>query len=202
MCRIALVSNRSLLPDPTFDLLISKIYSTRYEYNLHQDIVSEELYKSRSQTNLVQSINNGIKIQTQNHLQRTNIKNQQDEQNDSSCSSTTKTGVDNFTRTVVQTNIAQKPKTIIVSEKDCSVSTPVDKSDVSEQDDPTRVTTSDELVELVLRPHPTKMDSDNSLLRHLNGHAVRYIKTTANATGEYINFIYIINSLIWVFIKN
>lgn len=189
MCRKEFVSDRSLLPDPTFDLLISKIYPSRYEYNAHQARVLEELYKSPSQANLEQSVNDGIKIQTQNHLQSTNVKNQQDV---SSCSSTTKipnnieSGKDNVTRTVVQANVTQIPQTIIVSEDNCSVSTPVDGSDISEQDGSTREITSDEIVELVLRLHPTKTERDNPLIRYLNENAVRYIKTTANATVDHI----------------
>jgi len=159
MCRKLIVSKHSLLPDPTFDLLISQIYSSRYEYNAYQTTMLKEQYKSRNQANVVQAINDGIQIQTQNlnpetNLQYTNIKNQEDEQNESGCSSTIKTPNNiesdkDVTKPVVQANVAQKPKAIVVSEEDCSVSTPIDESDTSEQDDTISGVTSDEIDRVV-----------------------------------------------------
>lgn len=70
-CRKKLVSKRSLRPDPNFDLLISKIYPSRDEYEAHQVRVLEKLNRSHSQAALMNSINEGIKLQTQNRLQRT-----------------------------------------------------------------------------------------------------------------------------------
>lgn len=69
-CRKKLVSKRSLRADPNFDLLISKIYPSRDEYEAHQVRVLEKLNKSHSQAALVQSINEGIKLQSQHRLQR------------------------------------------------------------------------------------------------------------------------------------
>lgn len=187
-CRKKLVSKRSLRPDPNFDLLISKIYPSRDEYEAHQTRVLEKLNKSHSQANLVQSINEGIKIQTQNRLQRTK-KNHQDEQNESSSSSTPKTpnnigsGKDNVTRTVVQAKVAKKLKTVMISENDGPASSLADKSDITECDGSSRGVTLDE-IELVFKPHPTEMGSDNQLIKVLKENAVRYIKTTANATGK------------------
>lgn len=39
-------------------------------------------------------------------------------------------------------------------------------------------------IELVFRPHPLEMNEDNELIRELKDSCIRYIKTTANATGE------------------
>lgn len=39
-------------------------------------------------------------------------------------------------------------------------------------------------IELVFKPHPTEMTSDNPLMRALKENCVRYLKTTANATGN------------------
>lgn len=186
------MSKRSLRPDPNFDLLISKIYPSRDEYEAHQTRVLEKLNKSHSQANLVQSINEGIKIQTQNRLQRTK-KNQQDEQNESSSSSTPKTtnigsSKDNITRTVVQTKVAKKLKTVMISENDGPASSSADKSDITECDGSSRGVTLDE-IELVFKPHPTEMGSDNQLIQVLKENSVRYIKTTANATGKCILFL-------------
>ncbi|XP_059047336.1 E3 ubiquitin-protein ligase RING1-like [Achroia grisella] len=66
-CRKKLVSKRSLRPDPNFDLLISKIYPSRDEYEAHQERLLAKLNMS---TSLVNSITEGIKFQSQNRLQR------------------------------------------------------------------------------------------------------------------------------------
>lgn len=76
-CRKKLVSKRSLRPDPNFDLLISKIYPSRDEYEAHQERVLAKLNMSHSQASLVNSITEGIKLQSQNRPQR--IKKLQDE---------------------------------------------------------------------------------------------------------------------------
>lgn len=41
-------------------------------------------------------------------------------------------------------------------------------------------------IELVFKPHPTEMAGDNSLIKALKENSVRYIKTTANATGKMV----------------
>jgi len=69
-CRKKLVSKRSLRPDPNFDLLISKIYPSRDEYEAHQEKVLAKLNKCHSQQALVNSINEGIKLQSQNRPNR------------------------------------------------------------------------------------------------------------------------------------
>ncbi|XP_050087120.1 E3 ubiquitin-protein ligase RING1 isoform X1 [Anopheles aquasalis] len=69
-CRKKLVSKRSLRPDPNFDLLISKIYPSRDEYEAHQERVLAKFNSSHSQQALVHSINEGIKLQSQNRPNR------------------------------------------------------------------------------------------------------------------------------------
>lgn len=199
-CRKKLVSKRSLRPDPNFDLLISKIYPSRDEYEAHQTRVLEKLNKSHSQANLVHSINEGIKLQTQNRLQRTK-KNQHEEQNESTSSTTSKPSNsnsstqsrDNVTRTMVQTKVAKKMKSVMISEKEGPAST-VDTSDITEGDGTSKGVSVDE-IELVFKPHPTEMANDNQLIRVLKENSVRYIKTTANATGKpiflkFLKYIY------------
>jgi E3 ubiquitin-protein ligase RNF1/2 len=73
-CRKKLVSKRSLRPDPNFDLLISKIYPSRDEYEQHQERVLAKFNSQHSQQALVNSINEGIKLQSQSRPQRTNKK--------------------------------------------------------------------------------------------------------------------------------
>lgn len=41
-------------------------------------------------------------------------------------------------------------------------------------------------IELIFKPHPTEMANDNQLVRALKENSVRYMKTTANATGKSI----------------
>lgn len=65
-----MVSKRSLRPDPNFDLLISKIYPSRDEYEAHQERVLAKFNQSHSQQALVHSINEGIKLQSQNRPNR------------------------------------------------------------------------------------------------------------------------------------
>lgn len=69
-CRKKLVSKRSLRPDPNFDLLISKIYPSRDEYEAHQERVLAKLNKNHSAVALVNSITEGIKLQSQNRPNR------------------------------------------------------------------------------------------------------------------------------------
>lgn len=76
-CRKKLVSKRSLRPDPNFDLLISKIYPSRDEYEAHQEKILAKLNKNHSNAALVNSINEGIKIQTQNRHIRSRKNNEE-----------------------------------------------------------------------------------------------------------------------------
>lgn len=69
-CRKKLVSKRCLRPDPNFDLLISKIYPSRDEYEAHQERVLAKLNKNHSTAALVNSITEGIKLQSQNRPNR------------------------------------------------------------------------------------------------------------------------------------
>ncbi|KAI4487425.1 PREDICTED: E3 ubiquitin-protein ligase RING1 [Polistes canadensis] len=85
-CRKKLVSKRSLRPDPNFDLLISKIYPSRDEYEAHQERVLAKLNKSHSQAALVNSITEGIKLQSQNRPQRSR-KNANESENTSNATS-------------------------------------------------------------------------------------------------------------------
>ncbi|KAI2667487.1 E3 ubiquitin-protein ligase RING2 [Labeo rohita] len=65
-----LVSKRSLRPDPNFDALISKIYPSRDEYEAHQERVLARISKHNNQQALSHSIEEGLKIQAMNRLQR------------------------------------------------------------------------------------------------------------------------------------
>lgn len=87
-CRKKLVSKRSLRPDPNFDLLISKIYPSRDEYEAHQERLLTKLSMSHSQASLVNSITEGIKLQSQNRPQRSR-KNHEESSNTSNSNGNT-----------------------------------------------------------------------------------------------------------------
>ena len=69
-CRKKLVSKRSLRPDPNFDALISKIYPSRDEYEAHQQRVLDKLNKHHNPTALTHSIEEGLRRQAENRVQR------------------------------------------------------------------------------------------------------------------------------------
>lgn len=90
-CRKKLVSKRSLRPDPNFDMLIAKIYPSRDEYEAHQERVLAKLSKSHSHSALLNSIEEGMKLQSQNRSQRVR-KNAPDEPNASGATSAAASG--------------------------------------------------------------------------------------------------------------
>jgi len=102
-----LVSKRSLRPDPNFDLLISKIYPSRDEYEAHQERVLAKLNKSHSQAALVSSITEGIKLQSQNRPQRSR-KNANESENSNASSYNNTLTVNASTIPNLSTNLANQ----------------------------------------------------------------------------------------------
>lgn len=191
-CRKKLVSKRSLRPDPNFDLLISKIYPSRDEYEAHQTKVLEKLNKSHSQAALVQSINEGIKLQNQTRLQRTNKKLQIENENGSTDAPPVETNANN-----IQVNCPKNPVPAIDSadinvpstsnlnfariKYECSDSADSMTESGSVSEDSWCGPTSSDEVELVFKPHP----NDKDLTRLMKEGSTRYLKTTANATSTF-----------------
>jgi E3 ubiquitin-protein ligase RNF1/2 len=249
------VSKRSLRPDPNFDLLISKIYPSRDEYEAHQERVLAKLNKSHSQAALVNSITEGIKIQSQNRPQRARKTANEPETTPNNTPNvsapSTPTPVQNEAREPVtvpvppaisttvpvpaplsvppvsaaaqpatlpqpvppqlnqqipqpspqpqssqpplQSSLQPKPpkraKSVHNSENESagsSVEAGGQDSSVGEGDGPSEPVMINE-IELVFKPHPTEMGGDNSLIKALKENSVRYIKTTANASGKSFN---------------
>ncbi|GBN52183.1 E3 ubiquitin-protein ligase RING2-A [Araneus ventricosus] len=79
-CRKKLISKRSLRPDPNFDMLISKIYPSRDEYEALQERVLASFNKKHNHA-LAHSIEEGMRIQALNRAQRVR-KNATEEPND------------------------------------------------------------------------------------------------------------------------
>lgn len=268
-CRKKLVSKRSLRPDPNFDLLISKIYPSREEYEAIQEKVMAKFNQTQSQQALVNSINEGIKLQSQNRPQRFRTKgsgagrgggaangtnhnsshphnvsnesntngNESDSNRESSAGptnvppaatppppthSTTNSNLVPATSTVLSQSAStsstrmddggsnppsvrstpspvpsnsssSKPKramSVLTSERseesesdsqmDCR--TEGDSNIDTEGEGNGELGINDE-IELVFKPHPTEMAGDNQLMKALKENCIRYIKTTANATG-------------------
>lgn len=224
-CRKKLVSKRSLRPDPNFDLLISKLYPCRDEYEAHQERVLEKLQKSSSQAAFLNSITEGIKLQSQHRQQRTTKKlvseNETPISTPNPSAPTTPVPSQNTDsqppfQTPAQSQTPQpsqssvqapsphppsptpggsqssssgqmkpvkRPKMAITSEND-SASSSMEAS--GGQDTATEGEggeTFDE-VELVFKPHPVEM-SDSPVMKMLKEEdTIRFLKTTANATGK------------------
>lgn len=236
-CRKKCVSKRSLRPDPNFDLLIAKIYPSRDEYEAHQERVLAKFNQSHSQAALVNSITEGIKLQTQNRQQRTKKQMEQDARdarnnvdssntgstvnqntdvgsnNEGSTTSSLAAGSTNqrfasnppsvrSTPSPVPSNISssgtgskiKRARSILTaserseesesnSEIDYSRTDGNDSNLDTEGEGTSELGVSDE-IELIFRPHPTEISSDHQLIKALKENSVRYLKTTANASGK------------------
>ncbi|GFR31103.1 e3 ubiquitin-protein ligase RING2-A [Trichonephila clavata] len=88
-CRKKLISKRSLRPDPNFDMLISKIYPSRDEYEALQERVLASFNKKHNHA-LAHSIEEGMRIQALNRAQRVR-KNATEEPNDTNNNSNAST---------------------------------------------------------------------------------------------------------------
>lgn len=234
-CRKKLVSKRSLRPDPNFDYLISvsllriwlfyanantthsilqKIYPSRDEYEKHQEKVLAKFNKSHSQQALVNSINEGIKLQSQNRPQRVrkgqdeagNSQNGIDGARDVSSSqgeSTRQSSNPPSARSTPSPVPSQASSTSKPTKRARSIMTTSEKSEDSESNSEmdgqtdlggdSNAETEDgtdggeDEIELVVKPHPTEMNSDNILMKALKENTVRYMKTTPIATVDHLS---------------
>lgn len=226
-CRKKLVSKRSLRPDPNFDQLIAKIYPCRDEYEAHQEKIMAKFNQSHSQLALVNSITEGIKLQSQNRPQRSKKHHERDEREQSGTSQSTGNqnngesgnrdsaagnNADNHrasnppsvrsTPSPVPSNFSscassklKRARSILTSERSEESESEIDfrtegnDSNIdTEGDANSEFGTSDD-IELVFRPHPTEIPEDSALMKALKENTVRYLKTTANATGKCHKFI-------------
>lgn len=190
-CRKKLVSRRSLRPDPNFDLLISKLYPSRDEYEAHQERVLAKFNQTHSQVALVHSITEGIKLQTQYRQQRTK-KNQDSDRNENEPSVRSTPSPVPSNQSSSTSSKAKRPRLMLTSERseesesnsevDYSRTEGNDSNIDTEGEGTSEIGASDE-IELLFKPHPTEMSSDNQLMKALKENSVRYLKTTENATG-------------------
>ena len=173
-CRKKLVSKRSLRPDPNFDALISKIYPSRDEYEAHQERVLAKLKAHHNTNNFTHSIEEALRMQAVNRAQRvkkpTGVADSEQE---------SKTEDD-----LATPEMTPKKQSRAASEEsggENSITSFLDsigdtESETADSAPPINLPTD---IELVFKPHPQERSSENA---HCE---IRYIKTTANATGAY-----------------
>ncbi|XP_076344966.1 E3 ubiquitin-protein ligase RING2-like [Tachypleus tridentatus] len=199
-CRKKLVSKRSLRPDPNFDMLISKIYPSRDEYEAHQERVLAKL----SKTALAHSIEEGMRIQQMNRGQR--VRKSVPDENTSMPTSAAGTPTGNLSARQTPTpgsssdaangNPRKKPRAQSKMENDSGGSEveqetenyeaqPAEHDETAETGQDVDCETTSECspneIELVFKPHPNEVEEIEPNLTQ-----VRYIKTTANATVDHL----------------
>lgn len=178
-CRTKIVSKRDLRYDVKFDALISIIYQNRTEFEVHPKQRLDEINQHQSQRNLIKSINDGLKLQTEGRSYKT--KNKRSKQETESISSSTSTqstssqGGDTVTISTVQINGSKKQKT-----KGCSSTVKI--PNIIECNSKFHGMSLNDM-ELVIKPHPKEMDSNSLLENDLNKTNPRFIKAPSNATG-------------------
>lgn len=187
-CRKKLVSKRSLRPDPNFDMLISKIYPSRDEYEAHQERVLQKLNKNHNPTALAHSIEEGLKLQALNRAQRVRKHNAEEvvvpgaNLNLPPSAPTTPTpsatpsssGAEGQALTPSQPR--KKPKTTS-AEESAGSGAEVGHESVGEGEPQVETAVSE--IELVFKPHPQHEE--------LNDGPIRYIKTSANASVDHLS---------------
>uniref|UniRef100_A0A2K5YBJ1 E3 ubiquitin-protein ligase RING2 n=1 Tax=Mandrillus leucophaeus TaxID=9568 RepID=A0A2K5YBJ1_MANLE len=168
-CRKKLVSKRSLRPDPDFDALISKIYPSHDKYETHQDRVLARISKHNNQQALSHSIEEGLKIQAMNRLQR---RKKQQIENGSEAEDNGDTS--HCSNASTHSNHEAGPSNKRTKTTDDS-GLELDNNNAAMEIDPVMDGTSE--TELVFRPHPTLTEKDDSA-------QTRHIKTSGNATVD------------------
>lgn len=231
-CRKKLVSKRSLRPDPNFDMLISKIYPSRDEYEALQERLLTSLSKKHNHA-LAHNIEEGMRIQALNRAQRVRKNAPENEtDNNNNTNSNSNTALSNTTSSAVANNSnapsvnensnsmsaplatstpiptprqtptpgsssdanssqPQRKRIKTLSENE-SIGSGMDQDNDNDNDlaeESTEGTnqeaetegtseTSVNEIELVFKPYPSDRDDGEPSYAQ-----VRYIKTTANATG-------------------
>ncbi|XP_055633518.1 E3 ubiquitin-protein ligase RING1-like [Toxorhynchites rutilus septentrionalis] len=167
-CRKKLVSKRSLRPDPNFDLLISKIYPSRDEYEAHQERVLAKFNQSHSQQALVHSINEGIKLQSQNRPNR-----KQKSENDLTAASaavttnTSPSAAPSTPTTNLITNANNSNNNMIPNNSNGSVSDPINRDGamINQGNEPMRQSSNPPSVRSTPSPVPSNVSSASKAKR-------------------------------------
>ena len=192
-CRKKLVSKRSLRPDPNFDALIAKIYPSRDEYEAHQERVLAKLKQHHNANAFSQSIDEGLRLQALNRAQRVR-KHNSDNPNLSHLQDRCEDPASGASTPVLPSDslldMPTKKRARAMSEESADVSVTSTVDSLHEASNDLLPDTSDEAnttipivptipeIELLFKPHPNEDTASQT----------RYIKTTANATGLFINY--------------
>lgn len=166
--------------------------------------------KSHSQQALVNSITEGIKLQSQNRQQRPKKNQEESSQNEntnrdiSSNSQGSSHGGESTRQSSIPPSISRTPspvpshsssaskpakraRSIMTTDRSDSESNSEMTEEVDSNADTEDGTEGNDEIELVFKPHPTEMNSENILMKALKDNTVRYIKTTANATVDHLS---------------
>lgn len=165
------------------------MYPNREEYEAHQIKAMEKLNKSQSQAALVQSINEGIKVQSQTRFQRINKRSQNESEANASGANNEAAAVDSMPDPQPSTSTNKTPADSICGRAKKSKPSDDRKSDVPDNKpsnnadgygDPA------EDLELIFKPHPS--ENDWSFTKFFTDDFKRYLKTSADATSKWLNF--------------
>lgn len=179
--RKKLASKRSLRPDPNFDLLIQTLYPNREEYEAHQIKALEKLNNSQSQAALVQSINEGIKVQNQTRFQRLNKRSQNDGESTSGLNIFDSSMLDSQSEPQPSTSAGRNQSESSRSKKSKNPGERKFEIDSGERMNVDNYDESADDLELIFKPHPS--ENDWSLTKFFTDDLKRYLKTPADATG-------------------
>ncbi|XP_016662806.1 E3 ubiquitin-protein ligase RING2-like [Acyrthosiphon pisum] len=182
-CRKRLISKRCLRPDHNIDLLISKLFPNREEFNEHRNKIIENLNQSQSHDNIVKSMTEGLKIQKQKRSYNTKNKRSAEQTKSSSSNmlapSTSSQVDNNVTESTVQTNGTKKKK--ITGLDSATVTSNIIECDGAFDG----VSSSD--MELIFKPHPKEMHNNNQQEEDSIKADSRYIKAPYLATVAHMS---------------
>ncbi|RWS08244.1 E3 ubiquitin-protein ligase RING2-like protein [Dinothrombium tinctorium] len=178
-CRKKLISKRSLRPDPNFDMLISKIYPSRDEYEAHQERVLAKLSKQ----NLGNSFEEGLRMQALNRSQKVkkfgayDVSSSFSDKPDSPHSQNGDTS-NNTSRKKLKTNGSEHDSPLADMESE-DTEADTERSETSTPS--TESAPQYQELELVFKPLSHEVESpDGNLMQ------TRFIKTTTNATVDHL----------------
>eukprot|EP00794_Sanderia_malayensis_P016762 gene16762-18456_t len=184
-CRKKLISKRSLRPDPNFDALIDKIYPNREEYEAHQEKVLQKLNSHHNQQALTTSIEEGLKLQAQNRLQR--MLRQQQRRTMEELSMDPVVEEEGIMPMLPKLPVPQTTSAVagVVNKKRKTHPETLDDDRASQETSMMEARSESmegpEEIELVFRPSIQSTDPI------ISDHMARYLKTTANATVDHLS---------------
>lgn len=147
------------------------------------------------------SITEGIKLQTQNRQQRpkkapeesqgetstATVANSQGEPSNPPSTRSTPSPVPSHSSTASKPATKRAQSVMTTSEKSEDSESASEMTELESNADTEVTEDGNDEIELVFKPHPTEMSNENVLMKALKENTVRYLKTTANATIEHLS---------------